>query len=80
MGFLSKFLVNVRRTLKDLWDGCVAILDLQFKVVREQFRQVLAVVVVVVMDIVQEEDKPVAEVHATCLATSQPPYPPTNRP
>jgi hypothetical protein len=46
-------------------------LVLQLKVVREQFSQVLAVVVVVIMDIVQEKDKPVAEVHTTCLATSQ---------
>ncbi len=57
--------------MKDLLDGFIAILVLWFKIVREQFRQVLAVVVVVIVDIVQEEDEPVAEVYTARLATSQ---------
>ncbi len=47
--------------------GTITILILQFNVVREQFGQIFAVIVIVFMDIIQEEDQPVAEVHFACL-------------
>jgi len=41
-----------------------------FKVVGEQFRQILTVIVIILMDVVQEEDQPVTEVYPACLATA----------
>ena len=47
------------------------ILALMLKIVREQFCQVFTVIVVVLMDVVQEKDKPVTAVYPACLETFQ---------
>jgi len=39
--------------------------------VREQFSQIFAVIIVVLMDVIQEKDQPVTEVDIACLATSK---------
>jgi len=47
--------------LRGFGDGTVTIIVLTFEVVRKQFSQILAVIVVVLMDIVQEVNKLIAE-------------------
>ncbi|MGV8090344.1 MAG: hypothetical protein AB2L24_00580 [Mangrovibacterium sp.] len=53
--------------MRDLGDGTVTILILQFKVVWKQFCQIQAVIVIVLVDIPQGKDQPVAENHSACL-------------
>jgi len=57
--------------LRGLGDGTVSTLVLKFKIMRKQFSQVLTVIVIVPVDVVQEVNKPVAEVYFVGLAASQ---------
>ena len=52
-------------------DGTVTILVLQFEVVWQQFSQILTVIVIVIVDVTQEINKPIAEVYIVRLATAQ---------
>ena len=54
-----------------LGDYPVTILVLKFEVVRKQFIQIFAVIVIVAMDVIQEVNKPFAEVHFAYLATAE---------
>lgn len=51
------------------WFG--VIFGLRQKIMGEQLRQVLAVIVIVFMDIIQEVNKPIAEVYPVRLAATK---------
>jgi len=54
-----------------LRDGTAGIPVLQFEVVREQFVQIIAVIVIVFMNIVQKKDEPFPVINPVCLAATK---------